>query len=113
MKNLYQNFQELQDHETERILQSSEEQTCLLLFVAEWSGTAHILKHYLNGFSQEYQQDLAFFYTEESKAPQLAQHFQVEQIPTLIFLNDRQETKRIVGVPSKRRIAQLLQSASY
>ena len=79
-------------------------------FYAAWCGPCRILSPLLDEESGAFTNRIKFFKVNVDEAPSLAQRFQVEGIPNLVFFKDGRVVDRLVGVPSSGELMARLQA---
>lgn len=67
-----------------------------LKFEADWCGPCKKLTPTVEKLSEEFT-DVAFFGINIDNARELAKEYEVRSIPTLVFLKDGKEVRRVVG----------------
>ena len=75
----------------------------ILLILADWCGPCRMLAHVIEEIAEE-RADVTVGKLNISDHPDVAAHFGVTSIPTLIFFKDGVEQKRIVGARPKKAI---------
>ncbi len=79
-------------------------------FYATWCGPCRILSPQLDEESGAFTNRIKFFKVNIDESPSLAQRFQVEGIPNLVFFKDGRVVDRLVGVPSSGELMARLQA---
>lgn len=70
-------------------------------FYATWCGPCRMLSPMLDKLAGGYPDRIKFVKINVDESPGLAQNFQVQAIPTLIFFKDGKVTDRITGLPDE------------
>jgi len=70
-------------------------------FYATWCGPCRMLSPMLDKLAGSYADKIKFVKINVDESPGLAQNFQVQAIPTLIFFKDGKVADRITGVPEE------------
>ena len=70
-------------------------------FYATWCGPCRMLSPMLDKLAGSYANKIKFVKINVDESPGLAQNFQVQAIPTLIFFKDGKVADRITGVPEE------------
>ncbi len=86
------------------------EKPALLDFGATWCGPCKALEPTIVELAGEYGDRVAITKLDVEQAPETAQKFGIMNVPTVIFLKDGKEVHRFLGVQSKEKIAELIQS---
>lgn len=80
-------------------------------FYAPWCGPCRALSPMLDELAAPFTNRVKFVKVNIDEAPELAQRFKIQGIPTLIFFRDGQPADRLIGVPPaetlKARLASL------
>lgn len=85
------------------IILESEEKPVVLLFTAEWLGSAHILETFLEELAPDYPS--AVIYKIDVEANQALQNqFGISQVPTTVFLRNGEIREYVPGVLSKSKL---------
>ena len=83
-------------------------------FYATWCGPCRQLAPTMDGLADQYAGKIKFVKVNVDESPKLAQQFQVEGIPMLVFLQDGKTAGTSVGLVAKgdliRRLDSLLQT---
>jgi thioredoxin len=72
----------------------------LVDFYADWCGPCRMLARSLERLARDYAGQVKFVKVNVDKEPELAGHFQVQSIPTLLAFRDGQWVDTLVGVGS-------------
>ena len=81
----------------------------LVDFYADWCGPCQALTPVIYELASEFEGRAVIAKVNVDEAPALAQRFGVRSIPTLVVLHDGKETERIVGLTTKRALAEKLE----
>jgi thioredoxin 1 len=73
-------------------------------FYATWCGPCRMLSPMLDKMAEGYTGKIKFLKINVDESPGLAQNFQVQAIPTLIFFKDGQIVDRVTGVPEETEL---------
>lgn len=80
-------------------------------FYAAWCGPCRKLSPMLDELAAPFTNQIRFFKVNIDEAPELAQRFGIQGVPTLVFFRDGKPVDRLMGVPSadalKARLASL------
>lgn len=80
---------------------------------ADWCGPCRAIAPLLERLAEHYDGRIRFVKVNIDEDPEVAQAFQVEGVPTLLFFRDGQLTDRVVGLADPRQlVAQLERHAS-
>jgi thioredoxin 1 len=80
---------------------------------ADWCGPCRAIAPLLERLAEHYEGRIRFVKVNIDENPEVAQAFQVEGVPTLLFFRDGQLTDRVVGLADPRQlVAQLERHAS-
>lgn len=91
------------------IISESEENPVVLLFTAEWLGSAHILETFFQELAPDYP-NLVIYKIDVDSNQELPTQFGVSQVPTTVFLRDGEIREYVPGVLSKRKLRLKFQS---
>jgi thioredoxin 1 len=80
----------------------------LLYFWAQWSGACRLLSLFVDNAAKTYGDRLQVFKIDADQHPDLARHYQVETIPTLLLLRQGQVVDTVEGVLSRPQLEQML-----
>ena len=81
-------------------------------FYATWCGPCRMLSPMLDKLAVGYPDKIKFVKINVDESPGLAQNFQVQAIPTLIFFKDGKVADRITGVPEEAALKATLDKFS-
>ena len=70
-------------------------------FYATWCGPCRLLSPMLDKLAGGYTDKIKFVKINVDESPGLAQNFQVQAIPTLIFFKDGKVADRVTGLPAE------------
>ncbi len=73
-------------------------------FYATWCGPCRMLSPMLDRMAGGYTDKIKFVKINVDESPGLAQNFQVQAIPTLIFFKDGKVADRLTGLPEKAEL---------
>ena len=90
----------------QEVLQSSE--SVLILFWADWSGPSRSIKPAVEEIADEYAGRVKVGELNVDDNPDLSNQYGIQQLPTLLLLNNGSEQTRIEGTTSKEEITQML-----
>ena len=90
----------------QEVLQSSE--SVLILFWADWSGSSRRIKPAVEEIADEYAGRVKVGELNVDDNPDLSSQYGIQQLPTLLLLNNGSEQTRIEGTTSKEEITQML-----
>jgi thioredoxin 1 len=79
-------------------------------FYATWCGPCRQLSPVVDALADQYAGKIKFVKVNVDESPKLAQQFQVEAIPTLLFFKDGKLADTSVGLLSKKDLIQRLDS---
>jgi thioredoxin 1 len=79
-------------------------------FYATWCGPCRTLAPMVEKAATTYSAKVKFFKVNIDESPGLAQNFQIEAIPTLLFFKDGQLKSRITGLPSEAELTAKLEA---
>ena len=82
----------------------------LVDFYADWCGPCQALTPVVTELASECEGRAVIAKVNVDEAPALASRFGVRSIPTLVLLENGEETERIVGLTTKRALAQKLEA---
>jgi thioredoxin len=77
-------------------------------FYATWCGPCRMLSPMLDRLAGGYTDKIKFVKINVDESPGLAQNFQVQAIPTLIFFKDGKVAARITGLPEEYELKEKL-----
>ncbi len=98
-KKQFSSFEELIDHS---------EKPLLIDFYATWCGPCQMLVPILSQVQQLMKNKIQVVKVDTDRYPNLAQRFQVQALPTLVFLKDGKPLHRLEGVqPAEKIIEQI------
>ena len=81
----------------------------LIDFYAEWCGPCRMLSPVLENLSDEYAGKVDFYKVNVDEENELASHFGIRSIPTLIFINKNGQTQRSQGAMGKYQLKQAIE----
>ncbi len=79
-------------------------------FYATWCGPCRVLAPMVEKTAGTYSDKVKFFKVNIDESPGLAQNFQIEAIPTLLFFKDGQLKSRITGLPAEAELTAKLEA---
>jgi thioredoxin 1 len=79
-------------------------------FGAEWCGPCKTIEPFIDEMAKEYGDRVTVGRIDIDRAQKVAQQFGIMSVPTVIFVKGGKEVHRFVGVQSKEKIADLIQS---
>jgi len=79
-------------------------------FYADWCPPCQILHPLLEEISEKYREKIKFTRVNIGESEKIAQDYNINSIPTLIFFKNGKETKRIVGLVGKEKIEKDLET---
>lgn len=91
------------------IISESEEKPVVLLFTAEWLGSAHILETFFEELAPDYPK-LVIYKIDVDANHDLPTEFGISQVPTTVFLRDGEIRDYVLGVLSKKKLRQKFNS---
>lgn len=91
------------------IISESEEKPVVLLFTAEWLGSAHILETFFQELAPDYP-NLVIYKIDVDTNQELPIQFGVSQVPTTVFLRNGEIREYELGVLSKKKLRLKFQS---
>jgi thioredoxin 1 len=80
----------------------------LVDFYADWCGPCRMLALVLEGLARELAGQVKIVKVNVDDEPELAQHFRVQSIPTLLTFRDGQLVDRLVGIGSPGELRRTL-----
>ena len=80
-------------------------------FYAEWCGPCKILAPVLANVSEKYEDSISIIKIDIDKYSNLAQDYEVQSVPTLIFFLDGKEVKRTTGFMPEEKLTQIIEEA--
>jgi thioredoxin len=83
------------------------QQPCILDFYADWCQPCKALKHILQQIENE-QPEIIIYQIDAEEEFELAAHFKVRNLPTLILINTNGETKSVSGVITKNKLQDMI-----
>ena len=81
-------------------------------FYATWCGPCRMLSPMLDKLAGGYSDKIKFVKINVDESPGLAQNFQVQAIPTLIFFKDGKVADRLTGLPEEADLKTKLEKFS-
>ena len=93
------------------IIEETEKHTDNIIvdFYATWCGPCKLLSPVLEQVSAELGNEIAIIKVDVEKNPKDAELFQVQAVPTLVFLKDGEVHDATVGFVSKEKIKKILE----
>jgi thioredoxin-like negative regulator of GroEL len=111
MYNCIKYFGILTVNNLKEVLKKSEDQLVVLAFTAEWSGASHILEMYLSDLATELSGQVFILKMEiDDPGAKELMLFNIDELPTTLLLDKQVVKERWVGLKSKAKIRQLIQS---
>ncbi len=92
-------IKELEDNDT--LVSTAEERPCVIDFYATWCGPCKQLAPIMEKMEEKYGKDILFEKIDVDKNPVLAKDYEVESIPTLIFMKPDGTYEKKVGLMSE------------
>ena len=92
----------------EEVLKSK--QPVLVVFLAKWSGSCHIIATALREMDEKYKSRAKFCKLDVDSHAEMVRQYGVQRVPTILFFKDGQLVDHIIGVTSKTSMAQKLNS---
>ena len=80
----------------------------LVDFNAPWCGPCKAQEPIMHELMEQYKTKVSVMEVNIDEKKELASHFRVQSIPTLIIFKNGQETKRFVGLQSKATLSKSL-----
>jgi thioredoxin 1 len=80
----------------------------LLDFWAEWCGPCKMLGPTFERLADKYGDKVTFAKVNVDDFPELANHFAIRSIPTLVLLQGGNVVERLIGLRSEQELAQVL-----
>ena len=80
----------------------------LIDFYADWCGPCRMLAPALESLAREYAGRVKIVKVNVDAEPELAGHFRVQSIPTLLAFRDGRHVDTLVGVGSQEQLRQVL-----
>jgi thioredoxin 1 len=77
-------------------------------FYATWCGPCRRLAPTMDTLADQYAGKIKFVKVNVDESPKLAQQFQAEAIPMLVFFKDGKQTDKLVGLQSKEDLIRQL-----
>lgn len=75
----------------------------VLVFGAEWSGSAEIVDSMMERVSQEFNSGVEFFKVDLEEQTDISKFFKIQSVPTIILLKDGEVVEQIKGfIPAKK-----------
>ena len=81
----------------------------LLDFYADWCGPCKVLSPTVERLANKYAGDFEIAKVNVDQNRELAEQFGVRSIPTLVFIQDKEEKERLVGLNSEAAIDNKIQ----
>ena len=79
-------------------------------FYADWCPPCQILHPLLEEISEKYREKIKFTRVNIGESEKIAQDYNINSIPTLVFFKNGKEIKRIVGLVGKEEIENNLET---
>ncbi len=92
-------IKELEDNDT--LVSTAEERPCVIDFYATWCAPCKQLAPIMGKMEEKYGKDILFEKIDVDKNPVLAKDYEVESIPTLIFMKPDGTYEKKVGLMSE------------
>lgn len=96
--------------ETINDLIKTSENLVIVDFTASWCAPCNILAPILDDLDEEFGDDLSIYKIDVDNSPEYAKRLGIRGLPTLLFLKNNEEVERHVGVPTKTRLAAIVES---
>ena len=81
---------------------------CIVDFYADWCGPCHALNPALKDMAAKYKDKILVYKVNVDKSAVVAQTFNINSIPTLIFFTVNKQPAMIVGAPSREDLEQAI-----
>ena len=81
---------------------------CIIDFYADWCGPCRMIAPFLNELAGEYKGKIVIYKVDTQKQPELAQQFQVRNLPTLYFCTKNGDKQVFMGARSKEEFKQMI-----
>lgn len=75
-------------------------------FWASWCQPCHVMLSLINRLTKDYEEKILVCKVNIELNPKLTQHFQIQSVPTLLFINDQTIHNRVVGLINYGEIIQ-------
>ena len=79
-------------------------------FTAGWCGWCSKLSPHLVDMAQQYSDQIAIYKVDVAKCPNIAQHFNIQGLPTLIIVKPHKQPERIEGYVDKDKLEKIIQN---
>ncbi|GJM32220.1 MAG: hypothetical protein DHS20C18_12210 [Saprospiraceae bacterium] len=83
----------------------------VLVFTADWLGSAHIMDTFMDDFAMEYEEKLCFYRQDIEQDNKISLEIGIRQLPTTVIFHKGHIVQYFSGVLSKRKIREKLASA--
>ncbi len=98
------NARQISTDDFERDVLNSERPT-LVDFYADWCGPCRMMSHVVEELANEFGDHVNVVKVNVDESPELAAQYGVQSIPMFIVVRDRQVTRTLIGVQTKRALA--------
>lgn len=91
----------------------NESKPAILVFAAEWSGTAEMMHSIVERIanSKEQNQSLNYYSIDVEKMPNIASFFGISIVPTVIFIQHGEVINKVQGLVSSSKFKKLINLA--
>lgn len=101
--------QKVWDFEKNKTFKSNSKTPIILDFFATWCRPCKMLAPHLQALQNKYQGKIIIYEIDVDKEPELAQHFNVSAMPTLIFIDTQTTYKTELGYQEYEVLEKLMQ----